>query len=366
MAQAAGQETGMAKNQKYVAYVGSYSYTGNAKGITIYDVDVEGGKFKKRSEIEVDNSSDIITSFDKKTLYTIADEGVVAYRILPNGDLEKLNSAKIRGIRARHLSIDKKNRFLFVSGYHDGKLTVMRLHKDGSVGEIADNIWHKGLGSIAARGSRPHITCSKPTPSGKFVISADPGIDQVSVYKFNQRTGELHLVDAVRVKLESSPCFLTFSKDGRFLYILSEQANSIDVYNYSYQEGDDHPEFNQIQSVCSTGKNKPGQLTAVACVRFTKNDDYVFCGNTGENTVTMFKRDAETGLLEPEFNLPISGAYPKDICLFPDEQHLVCANHESGTLTFFRIDYEKKLLLMCANELPVSEPNSCVIVPVEE
>ena len=46
----------MAKKQKYVAYVGSYSYTGSAKGITIYDVDAEAGKFKKRSEIEVEVS----------------------------------------------------------------------------------------------------------------------------------------------------------------------------------------------------------------------------------------------------------------------------------------------------------------------
>ena len=30
---------------KYMAYVGSYSYTGKAKGITVYDVDVEKGKF---------------------------------------------------------------------------------------------------------------------------------------------------------------------------------------------------------------------------------------------------------------------------------------------------------------------------------
>ena len=28
---------------KYMAYVGSYSYSGTAKGITVYDVDVENG-----------------------------------------------------------------------------------------------------------------------------------------------------------------------------------------------------------------------------------------------------------------------------------------------------------------------------------
>ena len=30
---------------KYMAYVGSYSYTGKAKGITVFDVDVEKGMF---------------------------------------------------------------------------------------------------------------------------------------------------------------------------------------------------------------------------------------------------------------------------------------------------------------------------------
>ena len=55
---------------KYMAYVGSYSYTGKAKGITVFDVDVENGMFKERCEIEVDNSSYVIASSDGKTLYS--------------------------------------------------------------------------------------------------------------------------------------------------------------------------------------------------------------------------------------------------------------------------------------------------------
>ena len=70
---------------KYMAYVGSYSYNGQAKGITVYDVDVENGYFKYRCEVEVDNSSYLAVSHDGKTLYSIADEGVVSFRILPNG-----------------------------------------------------------------------------------------------------------------------------------------------------------------------------------------------------------------------------------------------------------------------------------------
>ena len=43
----------MASEGKYMAYVGSYSYNGKAKGITVYDVDVEKGKFIYRCEVEV-------------------------------------------------------------------------------------------------------------------------------------------------------------------------------------------------------------------------------------------------------------------------------------------------------------------------
>ena len=65
----------MASEGKYMAYVGSYSYNGKAKGITVYDVDVEKGTFKERCEVEVDNSSYVTASNDNRTLYSVADEG---------------------------------------------------------------------------------------------------------------------------------------------------------------------------------------------------------------------------------------------------------------------------------------------------
>ena len=92
--------------EMYMAYVGSYSYTGNAKGITVYDVDVEKGVFKERCEVEVDNSSYVVASPDGKVLYSIADEGVVSFRIHENGSITKLNTANIKGMRGCQLSVD--------------------------------------------------------------------------------------------------------------------------------------------------------------------------------------------------------------------------------------------------------------------
>ena len=69
-----------------------------------------------------------------------------AYRILPAGDLEKVNDGSINGMRGCYLSTDYEDKFLFVGGYHDGKITVLRLREDGGIGEITEEIYHKGLG----------------------------------------------------------------------------------------------------------------------------------------------------------------------------------------------------------------------------
>ena len=353
----------MAAKGKYMAYVGSYSYNGKAKGITVYDVDVKKGVFSKRCEVEVDNSSYLIASSDGRTLYSIADEGVVAFRILENGSLSRLNSAKIKGMRGCHLSTDATDKYIFVSGFHDGKATILRLRRDGGVGEIVDGVFHKGLGSVADRNFRPHVTCTRRTPDEKYVMVADSGLDQVKIYRFNEHEEHLIQVDAIRCDLESAPRCFRFSSDGKFIYLMYEQKNVIDVY--TYDSGDRVPEIEKIQTISTTAP-KHNQLTAACSMRFSPDEKHLFCGNAGDETVSVYDRNPETGMLNQLCCLPISGEYPKDLAVFPDDKHIASVNHESGTITFFKVDYENGLLIMSANEIKCNEPNSCVIIKVGE
>ena len=74
----------------------------------------------------------------------------------------------------------------------------------------------------------------------------------------------------------------------------------------------------------------------------------------------IFRIDKETGLLSKVLCLPISGEYPKDATLFPDNRHLVSLNHDSNTMTFFSVDLTRGLLVMNGKELKIDQPN-CVI-----
>lgn len=71
-------------------------------------------------------------------------------------------------------------------------------------------------------------------------------------------------------------------------------------------------------------------------------------------------------MLEEVCILPISGDYPKDIDVFPDEKTLVVLNHESNEIRFFTIDYEKGLLIMKGKPVKVETPNCILISKVEE
>ena len=107
-------------------------------------------------------------------------------------------------------------------------------------------------------------------------------------------------------------------------------------------------------------------MTAACAMRLSWDPQkYSTAPTAGENTVSVFSRDEETGTSDQDFCcLPVSGEYPKDIAVFPDSRHIVSVNHESGSLSFFTVDYEKGLMVMSGRSIPVNEPNCCAIVKI--
>ena len=350
------------KEKKYVAYVGTYTH-GNSKGIYIYDLDVENGRAIERKVVPINNPSYIKKSHNGKYLYSISDEGVRSFKILPDGDLEPMNSASICGMRGCYLSTDKLDRYLFVGGWHDGKVTVMRLNEDGTIGEMTDEVFHKGIGSVAERNFRPHVNCVNITPDQKYLCAVDLGVDQVKIYKFNDETGKITLVDMLRCELESAPRIIKFSPDGRFAYLICELKNYISVY--SYKDGPRGPVFELVQTI-STLNEYHSKGSAACVLRFSRDWNYVLCSNAGDNSVVMYKIDQKTGLLTKLFCLPISGEYPKDAMLFPDNRHLVSLNHESNTMTFFTVHPDTGLIVMNGPEIKVDQPNCVIFHRLEE
>ncbi len=342
--------------EKYVAYVSTYTM-GDNHGILVYDVDMKTGRFREKDKVDITNSSYLTISHSGKYLYSITDLGVESYVIKPDGTLEILNFAPINGMRGCYLSTDYEDKYLFVAGYHDGKLTVLKIKDNGSIGRITDEVFHKGLGSAAERNFRPHINCARMTHDNKFLLVADEGMDHVNVYKLDHATGKVRLVDIIRSELESAPRHIKLSGDGRFVYIVHELTCSIDVYSYTL-DGEE-PVFEKIQSERILELEK-GSLCSASALSFSEDYQYLLTTVAGDNSVAVYKVDDKTGLIKRVFLLPVSGEYPKDAEFFPDNANLVSLNHESNTMTFFTLNMEKGTMVMNGAEMPVNQPN-CIL-----
>ncbi len=339
-----------------VAYVSTYTME-NKNGITIFDVDLEKGTLTEKGSVPITNSSYMTCAHKKNYLYAITDIGVKGFRVLKDGFLEEINTASINGMRGCYLSTDYDDHFLFVAGYHDGKITVLRLLEDGSIGEITEEIFVKGMGEVAERSFHPHVNCVKMSRDNKYLFAADSGMDHVNVYELNHETGKLKQVDIIRSNVNSGPKHILFTKNGRYLFILHEIMNCIDVYEYKCE--DEFPEFEKVQTIETVHSHQSS--TNVSCaLKLSLDGKYLLSSAAGENSVVAFAIDEESGILEKRFCLPISGSYPKDACFFPDLKHLVSLNHESDTMTFFASDVENKTLAMSSKEIKIKKPN-CII-----
>lgn len=346
----------MADAEKYVAYVGTYT-NGKSKGIHIYDVDVPEGKLFLRKVVPINNSSYITRSRNEKYLYSIADEGVEVFEIQDDGDIIPINKIDINGMRGCHLSTSIDSKYLFVSGYHDGKLTVIHTHHDGRLGSVVDGVFHRGQGAINERCFRPHIVCTRVTPDNQFICAVDEALDQVVIYKMDEIAQKLVQVDILRMGRESGPRSIHFSKNGKRAYILCQITNVVRVYEYTVWAGKPYFELLDEQSTLSDSKDIHD---AASAMRLSPDGHYLFAATSGDNSVACFEIDEMTGSLRRMFALPTAGVYPKDVAIFPDQQHFAVVNNGHNTITTFRIDYEKECIYMHNKPKEVDQPNCMV------
>lgn len=340
---------------KYVAYVGTYTHE-NSIGIHVYDVNPETGIFTERGVAPINNASDLDVSKDGKFLYSIEDEGVTSFSIDKNGDITKINQADIDGMRGCCVTTDSKRRYLFVGGFHDGKVTMMKLNEDGSIAGIADGIFHQGvaISALARRLDHPKVSSVRLTPDEKFLLAADYGLNQVKVYKLDYNRGKMHLCDTIRCNLDSGPRAQKFSSDGKFLYILDELTNEIEVY--SYKVDDDEPVFEQIQVIPSMDNANLADLSSELVI--SDDGKYVYVSIDGFNGVSWLSRDEKTGLLTHKGQMPTSGYFPKSMAVLPGGKYIVMLNHDSNEMRTFVINHVTETILLKNAPVSIGKPNS--------
>lgn len=346
--------------KKLRAYIGTYT-RGESKGIYMFDIDPETTEMTEAGYVPAKNPVRLQIAHNGKYLYACCDEGVAAYIINPDGGLELIGTHSVQGIRPCYLTTDAADRFLIAGGYFDGKMTVLALNEDGSIGEVVEEVFMKHPAGYMSRNNRCHVSCVAFTPDQKYLMAVDLGVNQIKIYDFDYETGKVRLKDILRCAIDSGPHHLTWSDDGKFMYVNAENANIVTVFGYELTEKG--PVFTKLNQQ-STLPEKFNAENCTTTVKLTPDNRYLMVSNSGDNSVALFKlRDGQD--MEKICVLPISGYYPRDIYIFPDSEHFISINQESDQITRFGINYDRGYIYMNGKPMDLPSPTSVVVKEIE-
>lgn len=311
--------------QNIPLYVGTYT-NGESKGIYYYDFDSSAGKLtNKKLAIEAINPSFITFSNDKKFIYAVSesDKGslVFSYSVSKNGSLDFLNKVSSNGKGPCHVQLNAKNDKVVVSNYGGGTVSIYDVQKSGEIQDAFQVIDHNAPGIPA------HAHSAKFLKNELFV--ADLGRDFLAQYTF--KDGSYNTTEKYMMAKKAGPRHFEITKNGNFIYVINELNSTVTAL----KRGTDS--FAEIQTIRTTRDDYKG-MNSCADIHLSKDENFLYGSNRGENTIVVYKRDKENGNLEKIQSVSVKGDWPRNFRLSPDGKFMLVANERSNSISVFKVD----------------------------
>jgi 6-phosphogluconolactonase len=366
------------KNGKLFAYVGTYTSAvdggANGEGIYLFEMDPHTGELSNRKLVaKVPNPSWIVIHPSKKYLYTINEvnnyEGntgsLTAFSIDPaTADLTLLNTVGSGGAGPAHMSLDAQGKFAFVANYAGGSIAVLPIHSDGTLGTAVDV--HRDDGSLGSKhatngpqGSfaisghdRPHGHMILPDPNNNFVLATDLAQDRLYVYKFNGVFGKLTPAEIPFISLPSGdgPRHFAFHPNGRWLYLLEEEASEIVSFRYDPANG--ALTFQHAISALPPGFAGSSFASEIAV---SPDGKFLYSANRLHDTICICAISAD-GSLKYIGETSTLGDYPRHFRIDPSGNFLFVGNQKSDAIVLFRRSHDTGLLTSTGKYTHVGTP----------
>ncbi|MGB2129178.1 MAG: lactonase family protein [Flavicella sp.] len=317
-------------SQTKTLYVGSYTKT-DSKGIYEFSFDSKTGILtNKKLSYDVENPTFLLAHPTEKVLYSISklnkyqkqqSGAVTAFKIGKNGAFIKMSEQTSNGKSPCHLAYDKNTKQLFVSNYQGGTLSIHPTDASGALKKATQII------DFNKSRTKAHTHAAKLNNDALFV--ADLGINSVSYYTY--KNDKFECKQRIPMKKNSGPRHLELTKNGRFIYVVNEYASSITVLERKRNKY-------KIQQDISTLASTFNERNTAADIHLSKDEKYVYASNRGENSLAIFKRDINTGLLTKIQSTSTHGECPRNFTFDPTGNYLLIANKISNSIAVFKVD----------------------------
>lgn len=351
-----------------LVFVSSFA-AGDDGAIQAFELDVPEGTLRTLARTtEVEHPFFLALSPDHTHLYSIhaptfggeAAEFVAAWRLEKrSGGLALLNRQSTRGTASCYLDVDSTGKTVLVANYLSGSVAALPVRDDGSLGEIASFMPHRGSSIDPDRQQGPHAHCIVISPDNRFAYAADLGLDQILGYRLDAATAQLtpHRQPFVRTRPGAGPRHLTFHPDGRHVYVINELQNSITMFDFLPETG----MLIERQTLSTLPDDFEG-TSYCADLKITPDGRFLYGTNRGHDSIAAYGID-ENGRLTRIQIVPSRGAGPQNLALTAQGELLLCANMPGNALVVFRIDSRSGRLTPIGEPLAIPKPSCIMLVP---
>lgn len=341
-------------------YIGTYTHN-SSKGIYRMKFNEEYKSFTTPELVaELESPTYLYLTKDQRRLYAVSETisgkygEISAYQII-NDKLQLFNKVSAPCGGLVHLTLDKKERFLFAVNYSDGYILMYPIDNDGSILELCCEIIHSGkvLNPMRQEKAHAHFVCL--TPDEKFLCVCDLGLDLLAIYQVDYDNNNLLKREDLNIQfpLGCGPRHMVFHPNGKYTYVLTELSSEVFVLEYDKDSG-----FNIIQSQ-STLMNSDSESYAAA-IRISNDGKYLYTSNRGDDSIAIFKIN-EDGTVSLNSIVSTHGKHPRDFILYDNDQMLLCANRDTDNIIMFSRDMNTGLINFKEEITGISMPVSLLV-----
>ncbi|MEM6602085.1 MAG: lactonase family protein [Verrucomicrobiota bacterium] len=315
---------------------------GSAAGIYHTTLDTKKGRLGQVTlAAEVTAPGFLAWNVNKDRLYSISNDqdvpALVAYAVQQDGKIEEINRVPMQAGRAAHLAVHPSESFLITAHYGSGKVSVFPVAADGSIHVSTQIIQHKGAsGVVEKRQKSPHPHWAGFSPDGKYAFIPDLGADQIVIYSVEPNSVGLKQVGTAKTLPGGGPRHMRFSPDGNFIYLLNELTLAVTTFKYNPSNGSAQ---RLTTTPALTEEVKAREVfNSASEILVHPNGKFLYSGNRGNDSVTVYAADPNSGELKVIEVEPVRGAWPRNINLDSTGSWLLAAGADSNTVSLFRID----------------------------
>lgn len=329
-------------NQPLYLYIGSYAEAEDA-GVYVYEFDEAVGSMKRIQEVSgLRNPTFLNVHPQADKLYAITEAvneagkkvgAAVAFSIdKATGKLAELNREVNVDNTLCHIQRDDAFPYVIVSSYHGGKVGLIRLHEEGTVGALVDEQQHLASETRHAD-AVPHVHSAFFSPDNRYLLVNDLGLDMIRTYKLDVEAGKLTATQDTYTVQGAGPRHLVFHPEGTFVFVIHELNSTIVSYRYDAENGS----LTEVQSVSTLPEGYSGG-NSTAEIAISKDGRFLYGSNRGHDSIVVIEINQENGQLNIVDYVSVEGKHPRHFALTPSGEYLIAANRDTDNLTVFRVD----------------------------